>query len=702
MRPPVLNSWFTTVDALKGVGPAILSHLRRLLGAEEGEIPKVRDLALHLPMDVVDRRKDVDLSAVKEAQIVTLKLKIEEHSPPRRRNMPYRIAASDPTGEQVILVFFQGRPDYLTRTLPNGELRIISGRVERTSYGLQMVHPDAIVLPEEEATIRRLEPIYPLTGGLHARKLLQLIEQAIKRLQPLPEWQDEALKSQKNWPSLLEAVKRLHHPEETQDISDASIYYQRLVYDELLAMQLAMAIVRRRMRRPQSAFIVQGDELRQQALGQLPFQLTDGQQQVLQEIDADMASGKRMLRLLQGDVGSGKTVVALLAVLSVIEAGGQAALMVPTEILGRQHDKFIQPFMESLGLQAALLTGRTEPAERRRILAGVESGEIHLLIGTHALFQESVNFHRLGLAVIDEQHRFGVNQRLKLSEKGQGTHILLMTATPIPRSLAMTLYGDMDVSALMEKPAGRQPIATRIIPLTREEEILQAIRRALDSDEKIYWICPLVEGGGEESSELSAATERFREFQQRFGPVVGLAHGRMDGVERQEVMRRFAEGELRMLVATTVVEVGVDVPDATIMVIEHAERFGLAQLHQLRGRVGRGDKASSCLLLYGERISEQGQSRLKAMRESNDGFYLAEEDLRLRGGGDILGVKQSGLPQFRFADLARDRELVHTAQNDARHLIEKDPALESERGKALRALLYLFDKDRSIRFLQSG
>jgi ATP-dependent DNA helicase RecG len=702
MRPTLLNSCFITVDALKGVGPAVLSQLQKLLHSEEGRLPTLRDLAFHMPMDVIDRGQHVDLTNLQESQIVTLTLRVEEHAAPRRRNMPYRIACSHSSGEQVMLVFFQGRAEYLSQQLPNGEERIISGRLERTSYGLQMIHPEFILRPEEKSQLPMLEPVYPLTAGLHAKKLRHLIKQAMARLQPLPEWLDASIVQQYGWLPWLESVRTIHSPTSVEDVRPEAPPMRRLAYDELLAHQCVMAIARQRMKRPQSAQPLAPAAKRQALLEALPFQLTAGQQQVVAEIDRDMASSQPMLRLLQGDVGSGKTAVALAAIVNALEHGAQAALMVPTEILGRQHMAFLEPLLSGLGFRAALLTGNTDAGERSRILYNLARGEIGLIIGTHALFQEKVEYHALGLVVMDEQHRFGVNQRLKLSEKGHNPHLLLMTATPIPRSLAMTLYGDMDVSKLTEKPAGRQPITTRVMPIAREEEILQAIGRALQRNEKIYWICPLVEGGEDASSDLSAATERYREFSARFGNIVGLAHGRMDAAERQQVMEAFAGSQLRLLVATTVVEVGVNVPDATIMVIEHAERFGLAQLHQLRGRVGRGDKPSSCLLLYKGRLSEYAEQRMRALRDSEDGFYLAEEDLRLRGSGDILGVKQSGLPDFYFADLARDRELSEMARNDSRYFLERDPDLTSERGKALRVLLYLFEKDRSLRYLKSG
>lgn len=723
MRPKQLHSWFTPVDNLKGVGDVILGHLRRLFDTPPRELPRLKDLVFHLPVEVVDRRNG-DMKAGEG--VVTLRVKVERHDPPpqNRRTTPYRVMCSHEKG-MVTLVFFHAKGDYLLRQLPVGQQRVVSGRVENTGRGWQMVHPDAIGAPQEYDNIAKLEPVYPLTQGLSHRKMIQLIQQALKLLTPLPEWQDEHLLKQKGWIGLLESLRRLHAPQLREDLSTVSPHFQRLAYDELLASQLALALIRERMKRGAAGVVIpmHPGEKEKQLLAALPFTLTEGQQKVLEEIAADMASGQRMLRLLQGDVGSGKTVVALLAMMKVVEAGAQAALMVPTEILGRQH----LAFMRSIGMEVVMLSGSTEPVERQQILTGLAEGRIPVVIGTHALFQESIIFKKLGLAVIDEQHRFGVNQRLMLAEKGQATHILLMSATPIPRSLTLTLFGDMDVSLLRQKPVGRQLITTRAIPLARSEEMLQAIGTALDRGEKIYWICPLVEqntdlavslpteqgstrsGGGlgvsppfKQEDDLAAATLRHREFTARFGPRIGLVHGRMKGEERERVMARFASGEDRLLVATTVVEVGVDVPDATIMVIEHAERFGLAQLHQLRGRVGRGDKPSSCVLLYADKIGQVGKDRLRILRESNDGFVIAEEDLRLRGGGEMLGTKQSGMPEFRFADLARDSELLFAARDECKLILHRDPELKTPRGEALRCLLYLFEQDKNVRLLGSG
>ncbi len=701
MRPTELDSWFLSLRHLKGVGDKLFIQFQQLL---KRDAPCVRDLLMHLPVDVVDRSMTSTVSDETAGQVVTLQLTIGRHHAPRNgfRRAPYKISCENDQ-LSLSLVFFNGRAPYLNQQFPEGEVRLVSGKLEQGKQGWQMVHPQMVARPELEDKVAKLEPVYPLTAGMYHRKLLEVIVQACEQMRALPEWQDEAWLTSKGWLGFSASLRRLHQPNEREDISIISRYYQRLAYDELLASQLTLALVREKMRRSTKAPIIENKgNLRSQLMQNLPFQLTNGQQHVLSEIDGDMASGERMLRLLQGDVGSGKTIVALAAMLSVVEAGGQAALMVPTEILGRQHLAAFKQFLEPLGIPVALLSGSAEPAERKQIIAQLASGELPLIIGTHAVFQDSVTFHRLMFAVVDEQHRFGVNQRLQLSEKGQGTHILLMSATPIPRSLTMTLFGDMDVSILREKPAGRQEIITRALPIGRYEKVMESVAQALGRGEKIYWICPLVEGSEETETELAAATERHREFAHRFKNLtnVTLVHGRIKGQEREVEMQRFASGESKLLVATTVVEVGVDVPDATIIIIEHAERFGLAQLHQLRGRVGRGNQQSSCVLLYADKISEYGTERLKAMRESNDGFYLAEEDLRLRGGGEILGTRQSGLPGFHFAELPRDELLLKTARDETKLILNRDAELQSPQGQALRTLLYLFGQDEKLRFLK--
>jgi ATP-dependent DNA helicase RecG len=563
-----------------------------------------------------------------------------------------------------------------------------------------MVHPDRVVDEAGLASLPLVEPTYPLTEGVSPNQVRRAAEAAVARLPDLPEWQDPRWLAQREFPSFAAALRQLHQPTVPENVAPESAAWSRLAYDELLAGQLALALVRAHMRRLSGRASSAEGRLRARVLQALPYSLTPSQQHAVDAIVTDLAAPQRMLRLLQGDVGSGKTVVALMASATVIEAGRQAALMAPTEILARQHLQTIEPLAAASGIRVAILTGREKGRERADVLERLAAGEIDLLVGTHALFQDEVAFKDLALAIVDEQHRFGVHQRLALTRKGEAVDVLVLTATPIPRTLVLTFFGDMDISELREKPAGRQPIDTRTIPLGRLDEVVAAVGRAIEEGQRVYWVCPLVEES--ENSDLAAAEDRFRELKARFGAAVDLVHGRMRGAEKDRAMARFAAGETQLLVATTVIEVGVDVPQASVMVIEHAERFGLAQLHQLRGRVGRGTVRSTCLLLYRAPLGETAKARLAIMRESEDGFRIAEEDLRLRGGGDVLGTRQSGMPAFRVARIETHADLLPVARDDAALVLARDPKLDSERGQALRHLLYLFDRDEAVRLIQAG
>lgn len=706
MRPEKLFVLFSDISRIKGVGPGAKKALSRLFYGNEASRPILRDVVFHLPVNVIDRRNSPTLAQAKEGDIVTFLVKVESHHPPPRKRgvkLPYKVICSTKQGF-LTLVFFHARTEYLTQTLPVGAERVVSGKFERYDTLAQITHPDVIALPEEFERIQALEPVYSLTGGLTNRHLSKIIASALALVPDLPEWLDSAHQSQENWKPWKMSLLGMHQPVSAEDILPASAARRRLAYDELLANQLALALVRERLRKPVAAPIKVSSALRMKALQSLSFELTQGQKQVLDEIDADLASGNRMLRLLQGDVGSGKTIVALLAALSAVEAGRQAALMAPTELLAKQHYASVAGIAEPLGVRVLLLSGGMKPVAHAQGLKAIAAGEADIVIGTHALIEEKIIFRDLALAIIDEQHRFGVTQRMALAGKSREAHVLVMTATPIPRTLAMTAFGDMDCSTLTEKPAGRQAIATKAVPLSRAEEVLEGIGRALAKGDKVYWICPLVEESDDENArtDLAAAHARHVEFTHRFGKSVGLVHGRMPASERDSVMAGFAGNRYNLLVATTVVEVGMDVPDATIIVIEHAERFGLAQLHQLRGRVGRSDKPSTCILLYTDRCGDVAKSRLRIIRETNDGFRIAEEDLKLRGSGDILGVRQSGLPDFHFADISQHYDLLRAAHDDAKLILNKDPALQLSRGQALRHLLYLFGYDENIRFLGAG
>jgi ATP-dependent DNA helicase RecG len=699
MRPSVLNPLFAAITTLPGIGDKVARLYRRLLGRED--TPRVVDLVFHLPTGAVDRRARPVLRDVVPDTVVTVAVTVDHHRPPppNRPRAPYLIYASDATGSLVI-TYFNARKDYIDRLLPLGQRRIVSGTMALYDGMLQMVHPDFVVDEAGLAGLPAIQPIYPLTEGLTPQALRRAIAAALDQVPVLAEWLDAALLAREKWPGFGDALRTLHRPAEPADLAMEGPAWSRLAYDEMLAGQLALALVRAHMRRRGGRARAHDARLQAKVLAALPFELTGSQRGAIAAINTDLGKPERMLRLLQGDVGSGKTVIALLAAAAVIEAGSQAALMAPTEILARQHLKTIAPLAEAAAMRIAILTGRERGRERAAILDRLAAGDIDLLIGTHALFQEEVGFRDLALAIVDEQHRFGVHQRLSLAQKGNAVDVLVMTATPIPRTLVLTCFGDMEVSELREKPAGRLPIDTRTVPLDRLDEVVGAVGRAIRDGRRIYWVCPLVEES--ETGDLAAAQERFDALAQIFGDAVDLVHGRMKGPDKDAAMARFAAGETGILVATTVIEVGVDVPEATVMVIEHAERFGLAQLHQLRGRIGRGSGPSTCLLLYKGPLGDTAKARLAIMRETEDGFRIAEEDLRLRGGGDVLGTRQSGIPGFRVAQLAVHGNLLRTARDDAALILSRDPDLASERGQALRTLLYLFERDDAVRLLGAG
>jgi len=694
MRPQVLYPLFAPARALPGVGPRLATVVEKLAG------PRVVDLLWHLPSGVIDRRFSPKVAAARPGMVATLTVRVLGHQPSTSARRPYRVVCADETGE-LVLVFFHARADYLAKVLPEGALRVVSGVVERYGHQLQMTHPDHIVEESGRESIAIVEPVYPLTAGLTAKQVVKLVRAALERAPELDEWLDPTFfHAQRGWKAWRSALESAHAPPDEVELSPSSPARSRLAYDELLANQLALALIRRHQRGIAGRAIRAEGKLARRAVESLPFTLTASQTKAIAEITADMASDAPMLRLLQGDVGSGKTVVALMAMLTAVESGAQAALMAPTEILARQHYDTIKPLAAAAGIEVALLTGREKGKSRNPILNGFAKGVIPLAVGTHALFQGAVAFKDLALAVIDEQHRFGVHQRLDLAAKGSAVDILVMTATPIPRTLMLTSYGDMDASKLVEKPPGRLPVDTRAVPIERLDDVVAGVARSLTAGAKVYWVCPLVEES--DVLDVNAAEERFHHLSGIFDGRVGLVHGRMKGAAKDASMAAFVDGPVDLLVATTVIEVGVDVPAATVMIIEHAERFGLAQLHQLRGRIGRGSVSSTCVLLYAPPLTEAARARLAIMRETDDGFRIAEEDLRLRGAGEILGVRQSGAPEFRVADLAFHADLLAVARDDARLILARDPHLRSDRGNALRTLLYLFERDAAVRYLRSG
>ena len=694
MRPSILYPLFSPIDSLAGVG----KNYMRLLSGLCGE--KIVDLLWHFPSSLIDRRCEIKLCNAQNGKLWTGKVRVVEHCPPKSKKQPYRIVVEDET-EQLILVFFKVYAQSILQNFPVGAEKIISGKIEIFNNSLQMNHPDYAVNANTPEKLPAIEPVYPLTAGVTNKMICKLMPQVLARVPKFSEWLDENLLQKEGFPSFNEAIFAVHHPQSLANLEANSPARRRLAYDELLANQLSLAIVRAKMKHQQGLSIAGNGNLRKKLMENLGFELTKAQQRVIAEILADMAAKYKMSRLLQGDVGSGKTIVALFTLLNAVECGYQAAIMAPTEILAEQHYETIAQICEKIGVKTALLTGSIKGKKREGILTDLANGKIDILIGTHALFTDDVNFKNLAYVVIDEQHRFGVNQRLKLSAKGAFCDCLVMTATPIPRTLVLTQFGDMEYSKIDELPAGRKPVKTTVMNLNKISELKTALKRKLEgSQTQAYWVCPLVEES--EKIDLSAATARFEDLRAEFGNMVGLIHGKMKEAEKNAVMEDFKQGKIRILVSTTVIEVGVNVPNATLMIIEHAERFGLAQLHQLRGRIKRGYEESSCVLLYGYPLSAISRERLNTMRSTEDGFEIAEKDLELRGGGEILGTRQSGFAAFRLADLSQQADLLYMANKNAELILNKDPELKSEQGQNLRTLLYLFERDEAIKTYNAG
>jgi len=693
-RPESLFPLFGDLEGLDGVGPKTAKNLSGLA------VSSPRDLLFVLPHSGIDRQLRNSVRDVSPPDVVTVEVEVGAHIPARQRGRPYRVMVQD-AAQEFQLVFFHARSDYLQKILPTGQKRVVSGRIEVFDSVYQMAHPDHILPLGDLESLPKFEPVYPLTAGITQKLMLRAVASARERAPGLLEWIDPTLRQQKGWPTWNDALAQAHNPAAIADLAPEAKARQRLAYDELMAHQLTLAMARAQRRRAVGLETFGDGRLVDRVMSALPYTLTNAQTRAISEIKADMATPHKMNRLLQGDVGAGKTLVAMAALLTAVEAGGQGVLMAPTEILVRQHFESLAPLADSAGIRLALLTGRDKGRERARKLAALEQQDIDILIGTHAVFQRDVAFADLRLAVIDEQHRFGVAQRMALGEKGAAVDSLVMTATPIPRSLALSQYGDMDVSLLDEKPPGRKPITTSLASTERLSEVVAHLQQAVNEGRQAYWVCPLVEES--EFISLTAAQSRFEALRAALGDdVVGLVHGQLPIAEKDAAMEQFVAGKTRVLVATTVIEVGVNVPNATIMVIERAESFGLAQLHQLRGRVGRGSAASTCLLLFDAPLGETASRRLKLMRDTEDGFRISEEDLAMRGAGDVIGTAQSGLPRFRVADLERQADLMDIAQSDARKLLADDPKLTSERGKAAQTLLWLMEQDKAIRMIQVG
>ena len=695
MRPKILDKLFKPIQTSKGIGPRLKIKLKYLVGEN------IVDYLWHIPNNIIDRSYKPKIASAESNRIVTINLTVLKHKPSRRRGLPYKITCIDETGE-IDLIWFNARRQYLEEILPIGSNLTISGKIETYKKRKQIIHPQHIIKEDDKNSFQEIEPVYRLTQGLTNKVVRNYINKALEITPSLPEWHDKELIKKMNWPNFTSAIKDIHNPKNLDDLDHENTSKQRISYDELLANQLSLALISKNFEAPKGQKITDKRKLVNNLLKNLPFELTNSQKTSIKEIINDLNKTERMIRLLQGDVGSGKTIVALAGLFHCAGSSKQGVMMAPTELLARQHFEGLKDLCFKSGISINILTGKIKSKERKIILNDIANGKIDIIIGTHALFQEKVVFNDLGLVIIDEQHRFGVHQRLSLTSKSieSPPDILIMSATPIPRTLELTAFGSMQVSRLLDKPIGRKPIKTLAKPINKIDEVIKSLERLISINEKTYWVCPLIEES--EKIDLAAAEDRYHQLNDIYKGKVGLVHGKMKIEDRERVMSEFKNGKKMILVATTVIEVGIDVPDATFMIIEHSERFGLSQLHQLRGRVGRSDKLSNCLLLYKSPLGENAKKRIEILRDTNDGFVIAEEDLILRGAGEILGVKQSGLPYFKIANLNIDRQLLELAKNDANFIIESNILGNTERGKNLELLLHLFNKEEALKYLEAG
>ena len=692
-RPERFFPLFSSISNLSGVGPRATLALKKL-GVE-----RVRDLLFLLPVGGIKRRKVFDLVSISLPEIITVEILVKSYQQTKKPG-PIRVLTSIRKSD-LDLVFFNARLDWIKTVLPKNEKRVISGKLENFQSGMQMVHPDYIVSSSESGKIPDFEPNYPLTKGVSKKFLIKIMLQAIDKNISFQEWINESIVQKFQWPRFKTSILMVHNPKCIKETLFDYPARERLAFDELFAHQMSLALARLHFRRIRGVSILGSGVLTKKLYDSLPFSLTASQEKAVNEIRQDLSSELRMNRLLQGDVGSGKTIVAFISMLTVVEFGAQAALLAPTEILAKQHYKVISELSEKININVILLSGRDSGLKKRSKLAQIQDGLAQIIIGTHALFQENVIYKKLAFAVIDEQHRFGVHQRLNLARKGINIDVLSMSATPIPRSLSLTFYGDMDMSILDEKPKDRKPVKTAVMPASKLELIFDRLEMSLDDDRRVFWVCPLIDES--EVLQVTSAELRLEIIEKRFPQKkIGLVHGQMSSNDRDKVMRKFIKGEINLLVSTTVIEVGLDVPAASIMIVEGAERFGLAQLHQLRGRVGRGSEQSSCILIYSGRLGKNSKARLEILRDTDDGFKIAEADLRIRGAGDVLSIQQSGVPKFMVADLQSHSHLLEIARKDSQLLLASDPGLTTPRGVAVRDLLYLMDLQSSLAFIQVG
>ena len=694
MRPSYLNNLLSPINLVTGIGPKIEKLFNRI------DINLKVHFLWHLPHNIIKRQKHENIHNDQINTLVTLKIKVLKHVPSRFKKQPYRVHCLC-NETPIDIVFFYARHPVVKKNLPEEEIRYVSGKLEYFRNTYQITHPSHIIETKGINEIKNIEPIYSLTAGLSQKIISKYIEQIIKNIPDLNEWIDEIYLIKYRFLNWKNSIVRIHNPDKIEDINNQNIYRRRLAFDELLAHQLAIAIIRNYNQKKKGIVISSNNKLYEKFLKNLKFKLTTSQKKVVEEITIDLESENQMIRLLQGDVGSGKTVVALIAMLKTVESGYQSVLMVPTSILANQHFENFCDLLSDLNLNVEILTSKDKGKDRINKLKLIANGNINIIIGTHALIQEDVVFHKIGLAVIDEQHRFGVYQRMVFHYKGKRPSILVMSATPIPRTLALASYGDMDESRLTEKPLGRKTIKTTSLTLNKVNKLIERIKiHIANSNSKFYWVCPLIEES--EELDLKAATLRYQHLDKIFKNKVLLMHGQLNEKEKEQIMYKFINEDYRILVATTVIEVGIDIKSATTIIIEHAERFGLAQLHQLRGRVGRSNLDSFCILLHKEIIGDNAKKRINKMIETNDGFLISEEDLKIRGAGEILGKKQSGLPSFKIAELSFDSDLLEDVRKYVEKISKNNPKLENNEGEKLRSLLYLYERDAAIKTLLAG
>jgi ATP-dependent DNA helicase RecG len=670
---------FNEVNKLKGVGLQLTKYLKKK------KIEKIKDILLNFPYSETDRSKLFKLNELEIGKIQSIKVLVKKFNFPRIRNLPNKIICEDDTGK-IDIVYFNSREGYLRKLYPMNDWVIISGKINYFNNKYQITNPDYVTTLDKKDYVIQNIPKYNLTKGINEKKYRIISEQVIKNIPKIDDWLDEKFIKKNKLANWNESINKLHNSKDSTNHKSTS--FRRLVFDEICANFFALLENRKRIKiekKIKKFNKIFSDKI----IDNLPFILTNSQKKVLEEINLDLKSEKRMFRIMQGDVGSGKTIVSLLAIANIVESNYQCALMGPTEILADQHFQLAKKIYKDTGFKIEFLSGKTDAKKRKVILNNLENGNIDIIFGTHALFQKKINFKNLGLIVIDEQHKFGVKQRSELAKKGgNNCDVLLMSATPIPRTMMMSLYGDMDISKINEKPAKRKKILTLSKPESKINELYPYIKKQLKDQNQIFWVCPLIEDSS--FLDYSSVTKKFDILNVKFPNDVGIIHGALDKEDKEKVLKKFLNRDISILVSTTVIEVGIDFPNANLIVIENANKFGLAQLHQLRGRIGRGDKQGSCILLFKEGLSKNAIKRIKILKESDDGFYIAEEDLRLRGFGDLIGFQQSGIKNFRFADPIIHEDIFKLAE---KYVQNNQDYINQEK---YNFLLQLFDRAEII------